>query len=71
MAHHFGLGYFVKNISIAVGIILIWRGVWVLLDLLDHVLFGGSHIITAIGGIVIGILILYLPERSLKSLERL
>ncbi len=69
--HHFGFRYFIKNISIAIGIILIWRGVWVLLDLLDHVLFGGSHIITAVGGILIGIIILYLPERNLQALERL
>lgn len=69
--HHFGFRYFVKNISIAIGIILIWRGVWVLLDLLDSVLFGGSHIVTAVGGIIFGIFILYLPERNLQALERL
>ncbi len=69
--HHFGFGYFVKNVSIAVGIILIWRGVWICLDLLDNLLLGGNHIITAVGGIIAGILILYLPDRSLKTLERL
>ena len=66
-----GFKYFAKNISIAIGIILIWRGIWVLLDLLDYLLFGGSHIITAVGGIIFGILILYLPEEDLKALERL
>lgn len=69
--HHFGFRYFIKNISIAIGIILIWRGVWVLLDLLDLLIFGGNHIVTAIGGIIVGILILYLPERNLQVLERL
>ena len=68
---HFGLTYFVKNISIAIGIILIWRGVWVVLDLIDHLLFGGNHIVTAVGGIIAGIVILYLPEKNLKALERL
>lgn len=68
---NFGLKYFTKNISIAIGIILIWRGIWVLLDLLDYLLFGGGHIITAVVGIIIGILILYIPEHDLKALERL
>ncbi|MEK7217664.1 MAG: hypothetical protein AAB374_01575 [Patescibacteria group bacterium] len=63
--------YFTKNISIAIGIILIWRGVWVMLDLLDSVLFGGNHVVTAVAGIIVGIVILYLPERNLKALERL
>jgi len=68
---HPGWQYFTKNISIAIGIIFIWRGIWVLLDLLDNVLFGDNHIITAIGGIIIGIAILYVPDRNLKALERL
>ena len=63
--------YFTKNISIAIGIILIWRGVWVMLDLLDSVLLGGNHVVTAVAGIIVGIVILYLPERNLKALERL
>ena len=66
-----GIRYFTKNVSIAIGIILIWRGVWVLLDLVDQQLFGGSHVITALLGIVVGVLILYLPEKNLKALERL
>ena len=68
---HFGLTYFVRNISIAIGIILIWRGVWIILDLVDHWLLGGSHIVTAIGGIIVGIVILYLPDKNLRALERL
>jgi len=68
---HFGFGYFVKNVSIAIGIILIWRGVWVVLDLLDRVLFGNNHIITAVLGIIAGVVILYIPDRNLKALERL
>jgi hypothetical protein len=64
-------GYFIKNISIAVGIVLIWRGIWVMLDIVDRILFGGGHIVTAVGGIIIGIVILYLPEKNLKALERL
>ena len=68
---HPGWKYFTKNISIAIGIIFIWRGVWVLLDLLDNLLFGGNHIATAVGGIIIGIIILYLSDHNLSALERL
>ena len=67
----FDIKYFTKNISVAVGIILIWRGVWIVLDKFDVILFGGNHIVTAVGGIIAGILMLYLPEKNLKALERL
>lgn len=63
--------YFTKGITVAIGIIIIWRGVWILLDLLDGYLFGGNHIITSVGGIIIGVLMLYLPDKNLKALERL
>ena len=67
----FDIKYFTKNISVAIGIIFIWRGTWIVLDQIDNMLFGGSHTITAVGGIVLGIIILYLPEKNLKALERL
>jgi len=56
---------------VAIGIILIWRGVWILLDMIDSWIFGGNHIVTAVGGIVVGILMLCLPEKNLEALERL
>ncbi len=67
----FGLKYFTKNISVAIGIIIIWRGVWIILDMIDGLIFGGNHIVTAILGIIIGIIILYIPDKNLKALERL
>ncbi|MEK9158052.1 MAG: hypothetical protein AAB638_02625 [Patescibacteria group bacterium] len=68
---HTGLRYFTKSIAIAVGIILIWRGIWIIFDLIDNKLFGGNHIITAVAGIIFGLIILYIPERNLEALERL
>ena len=65
------LRYFGKNSTIAVGLVLVWRGIWILLDLFDRWAFGGGHIITAIIGIALGFLLLYFPERTLKTLERL
>lgn len=65
------LSYFVRNISTVLAFVLIWRGTWELLDKIDYILFGGSHIITAITGIVVGLYILYLPDHDLKEIERM
>jgi hypothetical protein len=63
--------YISRNLSVVIGIVLIWRGIWYVLDIIDATFLGGSHIITAVGGILLGILILYIPDRDLKELGRL
>lgn len=63
--------YFSKNIAIIVGLVMIWRGIWYVLDAIDLLFFDGGHIITAVGGIVIGLIILYLPDKDLKEIEKL
>jgi len=63
--------YFSRNISIAIGLVLIWRGIWNLLDFFDYHFFGGNHFWSALLGIVIGVLILYLPDKDLKEIEKL
>ena len=63
--------YFAKNISIVIGLVMIWRGIWYVLDFLDLVLFGNQHLITGMGGIIVGLLILYLPDNDLKEIEKL
>lgn len=63
--------YITKNLSVVIGLVLIWRGIWYVLDYLDIALFGGSHAYTAIGGIVVGLLILYLPDGDLKEISKL
>jgi len=65
------INHLTENIPIAIGIILIWRGVWVLLDLLDKWLFGNDHAVTAIVGILLGVLVMYLSDPNLESLERI
>jgi len=57
--------------GIAIGLVLIWRGLWYGLDAIDIYIFGGTHWVSAILGIVLGILVLYLPHHNLKALERL
>lgn len=69
--HENAVAYFVKNFGIIVGIVLIWRGIWYVLDQLDTLFFNGSHMWTAILGIVIGFLVLYLPDHDLKEIEKL
>ncbi len=63
--------YLAKNISIVIGIVLIWRGIWYVLDELDKLFFGGSHTWTAVGGIIIGLVILYLPDKDLKEIGKI
>ena len=63
--------YLAKNISIVIGLVLIWRGIWYVLDGLDLIFFGGLHTWSAIGGIVVGLIILYIPDKDLKEIEKL
>lgn len=65
-------GYFFKNLGTIVGIVLIWRGIWYVLDAIDIAIIGNeTHLVTAIGGIIVGFLILYLPDGDLKEIEKL
>jgi hypothetical protein len=65
------LHYLAKNVLIVIALVLIWRGIWYVLDGLDYWLYGGSHMLTSIGGIVLGLIILYLPDKDLKEIEKL
>lgn len=71
MPHAPSLAYFAKNLSVVLGLVLVWRGVWYVLDWVDLVVFGGNHIWLAFGGIVIGLAVLYLPDHDLKEIQKL
>ncbi|MDP2708545.1 MAG: hypothetical protein Q8O93_00620 [bacterium] len=43
--HKLSLSYLVKNISVVIGLVLIWRGIWYVLDGFDGWIFGGSPFI--------------------------
>lgn len=60
-----------KNIPIILGLVLVWRGVWYVLDGIDLWLFGGSHTFSALLGIAVGIAVLYIPDHDLKEIEKL
>lgn len=57
----------VNAIIVVFGIIMVWRGVWALLDI--H-LFPGSPTFSALLSIGLGALVLYLDDFSLKDLKR-
>lgn len=48
-----------STLLVATGVVLIWRGMWVLVDLIDNGLFGRETYFLAFSSIAIGILILY------------
>ena len=68
---NFTLAYFTKNLTIVIGLVLIWRGIWYVLDEIDILFFANNHIYTAIGGIILGLLILYIPDQDLKEIQKL
>ena len=65
------ISYFARNLSIVIGLVLIWRGVWYVLDEIDILFAGGNHAISAIGGIVLGLIILYAPDKDLNEISKL
>ncbi len=65
------LQYFTKNITVVVALVMIWRGVWYVFDEIDILVFAGSHIETALLGIILGLAMLYLPDGDLKEIEKL
>jgi len=65
------IAYFAKNFGIVMSLVLIWRGVWYVLDTFDILFFAGNHMFSAVGGIIIGLLLLYLPDKDLKEIEKL
>ncbi len=67
----FTLQYLTKSISIVIGLVLIWRGIWYILDDIDILFFGGSHTWTSLIGIIVGLIILYLPDKDLKEIQKL
>ena len=63
--------YFGRNLGVVIGLVLIWRGIWHILDAMDIIVFNGNYLWTSIGGIILGLAILYLPDKDLKELEKL
>jgi presenilin-like A22 family membrane protease len=65
------ISYFARNLSIVIGLVLMWRGIWYVLDEIDILFADGNHAISAIGGIVLGLIILYAPDKDLNEISKL
>jgi len=65
------LAYFARNLYYIFGIILVWRGLWYVLDWVDVSFFEGNHYWTGAVGVVLGLVLLYLPDGDLKEIEKL
>ena len=57
-----------RNLYNVVGVILVWRGIWLVLDSIDQAVYGGSHWTTGIIGTIIGLALLYLPKNNFDAL---
>lgn len=68
---HHRLSYFTSSFGVVFGLVMIWRGVWYIIDYLVLRFFGEEQLITAFAAIIIGFLVLYLPDRDLKELRKL
>lgn len=71
MKNKLTLSYLTKNLAIVIGLVLVWRGIWHVLDGVDLYLLDGNKMITAFGGIFIGLAILYFPDKDLKEIQKL
>ncbi len=71
MTKHMTIRQIAKDLSIVLGLVLVWRGIWDFLNEIDKVFFDGVNIWTALIGGIVGLLILYLPDHDLKEIEKL
>jgi hypothetical protein len=60
-----------EAILVLIGVVLVWRGMWIILDAIDFYLLGGSHFVTGVIGVVLGFTILYYLDDELEGLSRL
>ena len=63
--------YFIRNINIVIGLVLVWRGVWHGLDVLEAMIGIDHTLLAALIGLVVGIILLYAPDHDLKELQKL
>ncbi len=65
------INYFAKNVITVIALVMVWRGVWYVLDGIDYWLFDEYSAWTGLLGIIIGVTILYMPDHDLKEIEKL
>ncbi|HXK36726.1 MAG TPA: hypothetical protein VJ553_04050 [Candidatus Paceibacterota bacterium] len=68
---HHRITYFTSSFVLVFALVMIWRGVWYILDGFDRIFFDGNHFVSIIGGIILGFTLLYLPDKDLKEIRKL
>ncbi|MBT5016580.1 hypothetical protein HN748_01905 [Candidatus Peregrinibacteria bacterium] len=55
----------IETFIMVLGVIMVWRGIW---HLLDTYLFPENELISSLICILVGLLLIYLPDKNLKQL---
>jgi hypothetical protein len=58
-----------EAIITVVGVVLVWRGIWLILDAIDAWFFGGNHFATGVMGFMVGFALLYYLDNDLEELR--
>lgn len=53
------------------GVVLVWRGIWLVLDTIDIIIFKGMHAFTGIVGVAVGLTILWRHHKNFDELRKL
>ncbi len=59
----------INSLYVLLGVVFVWRGAWVILDVIDRWLFGGEDVLFAIALILVGIGLLYLHDHRYDKLD--
>ncbi|MCX6714756.1 MAG: hypothetical protein NTX72_03000 [Candidatus Uhrbacteria bacterium] len=57
-----------ESLMVLIAAVLIWRGIWVLLDKFDEHYMHGSHVWSALAGIIVGCAMVFFADRDLEDL---
>jgi hypothetical protein len=60
-----------EAIFVMFGVVLVWRGIWLMLDTIDIYLFNGAHYVTGILSTIIGFTVLYYLDEEMEALDKL
>lgn len=71
---HF-LSNFFRSLYVVFGLVLVWRGVWVILDHVDYWVFGGDQLgeslMLAVITLIVGVALLYFHDHKIDEVGHL
>lgn len=59
----------INSLYVIVGVVFVWRGAWVIIDVIDHRWFGGNNVALAVGLVLGGIGLMYLHDHRYDRLD--